>query len=131
VKRGNQNVFEKSRKTTVHEPIDKTALIAWLVNSNANFLTIQNVYVFAEFCFSFETFLRGDWSSHKNYMGEDHTSVRGRILTLFCYHFYFSNILDIRVDFWVSFRLLWFTPFHRDFPRNRGISDNTYFSPFS
>jgi hypothetical protein len=51
------------------------APIAWLLNSNVNSLTIQNVYVSTEFSFSYDTLLRGDWYSHKNYMGEDQNTL--------------------------------------------------------
>ena len=54
----------------MYEPFNNISLINWPPNSNAKFLTIQNVYVSSEASCSYSSFLRGDWSSHKNYMGE-------------------------------------------------------------
>jgi len=41
-------------------------------------------------------------------------SRRGRILDFSSYHFHLYSILKIRVDFLVSFHLLWFSPSHKE-----------------
>jgi hypothetical protein len=68
-------LFLVNMDVPVYAPVDKTAPVNWPPNSNANSLTIQNEYVFAEFSFSFDTLLRGDWSSQKNCVGEDQNSL--------------------------------------------------------
>ena len=60
---------------SVYELINKTAPITSLPNSNAKSLTVQKTYVYIELSCSSNTFRRGDWSSHKNHMGEDQNKL--------------------------------------------------------
>jgi hypothetical protein len=54
----------------MYEPNDKTTPITWLPKSSAKNLIIQNIVILDQSLFSFDTFLKGDLASHRNYMGK-------------------------------------------------------------